>query len=245
MTLDDGSRVELASLFQGCGLSPDFFALRVRGLLRSIRTELVCLPSAQDVAPALSAYLDDFIGIVPREAVFDSLDKLRELGPKAGLHFDNILKNYFYLPVRFKDKFFKFLAETGADRVIKVVTNEDAGAITVEAEALEAEERERATATDGAMAGADLEQRSETVGQVASFSEPGCLVSFVGVERVLGAPFRVIDDVTRSGDADFERLRAQVSEQSQKAIPIRAAKCFPGYRDPQGEASPAGAYVFG
>ena len=100
MILDDGSRIEVTFLFQGCGLSPDFFALGVRGLLRSVR-RLVSLPSAQDVAPTLSAYLDDFIGIVPLEAMFDSLDKLRELGPQIGLHFDDILKGYFYMPVRF------------------------------------------------------------------------------------------------------------------------------------------------
>ena len=53
------------------------------------------------------------------------------------------------------------------------------------AEALAAEERERAAAADGAMAGADMGQRLETVGRGVSFSQPGCLVSFVGVERVL------------------------------------------------------------
>ena len=87
------------------------------------------------------------------------LSKLRELRPKTGLHFDNIRKNYFYVPLRFKDNCFRLLAERDADRVIKVVTSEDAGAITVEADALKAEERERAAAADGAMAGVDLGQR--------------------------------------------------------------------------------------
>ena len=109
MILDDGSRIEVTSLFQGCGLSLDFFALGVRGLLRSLRRELVSLPSAQDVAPTLSAYLDDINGIVPPEAMFDSLDKLRELGPEIGLHFDDFLKNYFYVTLRFKDFFKSFL----------------------------------------------------------------------------------------------------------------------------------------
>ena len=43
MILDDGSRIEVTALFQGFGLSPDFFALGVRGLLRSVRTELGAL----------------------------------------------------------------------------------------------------------------------------------------------------------------------------------------------------------
>jgi len=106
MILDDGSRIEVTSLFQGCGLSPDFFALGVRGLLRSLRRELVSLPSAQGVAPTLSAYLDDINGIVPLEAMFDSLDKLRDLGPEIGPHFDDFLKNYFHAPLRFKEKVF-------------------------------------------------------------------------------------------------------------------------------------------
>ena len=50
----------------------------------------------------------------------------------------------------------------------------------------------------------------EALGQGVSFSKPGCLVSFVGVVRVLGAPFRVIDDDTFSGKADFEWLKARV-----------------------------------
>ena len=32
------------ALFQGCGLSPDFFALGVRGLLRFTRTEIAPMP---------------------------------------------------------------------------------------------------------------------------------------------------------------------------------------------------------
>ena len=41
---------------------------------------------------------------------------------------------------------FEFLAERGADRVIKVFSDEAAGAIKAEAEALAAEERERVAA---------------------------------------------------------------------------------------------------
>ena len=113
MILDDGSRIPVTALFQGCGLSPDFFALGVRGLLRSIRTEIASLPSAQGVVPTTSAYLDDIYIITPLEAMFDSLDILRELGPKIGLHFDNIRKNYFYVPVRFKDQFLKVFYREG------------------------------------------------------------------------------------------------------------------------------------
>ena len=90
MILDDGSRIPVTALFQGCGLSPDFFALGVRGLLRSTRTEIASLPSAHGVVPTISAYLDDIYIITSLEAMFDSLDILRELGPKIGLHFDNI-----------------------------------------------------------------------------------------------------------------------------------------------------------
>ena len=83
--------------------------------------------------------------------MFDSFDRLLELGPKIGLHFDNTRKNYFYVPVRFQEKIFKLLAEREVDRVIIVVTDGAAGAITVEAEPLEAEERKRAAAADEAM----------------------------------------------------------------------------------------------
>jgi len=72
------------------------------------------------------------------------------------------------------------------------------------------------------MAGADLGQRLETVGRGVSFSQPGCLVSFVGVERVLGAPFRVIDDFTRSGEADLDWLSARVGELSQEVMCLYA-----------------------
>ena len=92
----------------------------------------------------------------------------------------------------------------------------------MEAGALDAEERGRAAAADEAMAGADLGQRLETLGRDVSFSPPGCLVSFVGVERVLGAPFRVIDDFTRSGEADLEWLRARVDELSQEVMCLYA-----------------------
>ena len=44
------------------------------------------------------------------------------------------------------------------------------------------------------------------------------LVSFVGFKRVLGAPFRVTDEVFRSGEADSEWLSAGVGELSQKAM---------------------------
>ena len=49
----------------------------------------------------------------------------------------------------------------------------------------------------------DLEELLETVDQGVSCSKPGCLVSFVGVERALGASFRVIDDLTLSGVTDL------------------------------------------
>ena len=75
-------------------------------MLRPLRRGLASLPSAQGVARTLSAYLDDINGIVPLEATSDSFDKLRELEPGIGLHFDDLLKNYFYVPLRFKDKFF-------------------------------------------------------------------------------------------------------------------------------------------
>ena len=76
----------------------------------------------------LSAYLND-ISIAPLGAMFDSLDKLREIGPVIGLYFDDFLKNYFYVPVRFKETFLELFAERGGNRVIKVVSDEAAGAI--------------------------------------------------------------------------------------------------------------------
>ena len=141
------------------------------------------------MAPTLSAYLDDINGSVPLEAMFASLDKHRELGPEICLHFNGFLKNYFYVPLRLKTSFFEFLAEREADRVIKVVSDEAAGAVKAGAEALVAEERERVAAAGGEVAWAELGQHLGTGGRDVSFSKPGCLVSFVGVERVLGAPF--------------------------------------------------------
>ena len=106
---DDGSRIEVTFLFQEFGLSPEFVALGVRGLLRPLRSVLVSLPSAQGKAPALSAYLDDICRIATLEAIFDSFIKLRELGPENGLHFDGFLKKDFYVPLRFKNMFLSFL----------------------------------------------------------------------------------------------------------------------------------------
>ena len=68
------------------------------------------------------------------------------------------------------------------------------------------------------MSGADLEQRLKTVDQGVSFSKPRCLVSFVGVERVMSAPFRVIDDFTCSGYTDLVWLKARVDEQTQEVM---------------------------
>ena len=48
------------------------------------------------------------------------------------------------------------------------------------------------------------------------FSKPPCLVSFVGVERLLGPPFRVIDK--RSKSTDVKWLQARVKEQADKVI---------------------------
>ena len=73
MVLGNGTRIEF--FFQGFGLSPDFVALGVRGLLRSLRSGLAFLPSAQCVAQALLAYLDDITGIVPPVAVLGSPEK--------------------------------------------------------------------------------------------------------------------------------------------------------------------------
>ena len=84
------------------------------------------------------------------------------------------------------------------------------------AEALVAEERVRVAAADGLITGVDRGQRMEVFGQGVSFSKPGCLVSFVGVERVLGAPFRVIGDGALSGKADLEWLKARIGERSQE-----------------------------
>ena len=53
-------------------------------------------------------------------------------------------------------KVFEFLAEREADRVIKVVSDETAGAIKAKAEELAAEERERVAAADEKMACVEL-----------------------------------------------------------------------------------------
>ena len=52
MIPEDGSRIDVTSLFQGRGLSPDFFAFEVCGLLRSLRRKSPSLPSAQGAATA-------------------------------------------------------------------------------------------------------------------------------------------------------------------------------------------------
>ena len=99
---------------------------------------------------------------------------------------------------------------------------EPTGAIKVATGALAAEERVRTAAADGLITGFDRGKRMEAPGQGVSFSEPGCLVTFVGVERVLGAPFRVIDGDAISGKADLEWLRARVGELSQEIMRLYA-----------------------
>ena len=97
MILDDGSSVKVTSLFQGCGLSPEFFALGLRGFLRQLREDLAAVPSAAGVRSTISANLDDVTGIVPVPAMFDAIDSMRKRGPEISLDFNNIIKNYFYL----------------------------------------------------------------------------------------------------------------------------------------------------
>ena len=49
---------------------------------------------------------------------------------------------------------------------------------------------------------------------------PGCLVSFVGVQRLLGSPFRIIDSAT--AEADTRWLQERVEELTQPALRIFA-----------------------
>ena len=74
----------------------------MRPVCKSLRRKLASLSSAQFVAPTLLAYLDNISGVGPLEAMIGSLDKLRELESGIGLHFDDFLKNYFYMPLRVK-----------------------------------------------------------------------------------------------------------------------------------------------
>ena len=53
--LDNGASVQVTSLFQGCGLSPELFAQGIRGLLRELRVEAATGSSP----PKISPYLDD------------------------------------------------------------------------------------------------------------------------------------------------------------------------------------------
>ena len=195
MILDDGSNVEVTSLFQGCGLSPEFFALGLRGFLRQLREDLAAVPSAAGVRSTISAYLDDITGIVPVAAMFDAIDSLRKRGPEIGLDFNNIIKNYFYVPLRFKKEFEEVAAKV-VDRRIMVVEDEAKGAL--------------------GRAAAELKNVEVADRAAGRFSKPPCLVSFVGVERLLGAPFRVIDK--RSKSTDVKWLQARVKEQADKVI---------------------------
>jgi len=49
---------------------------------------------------------------------------------------------------------------------------------------------------------------------------PGCLVSFVGVQRLLGSPFRIIGSAT--AEADTRWLQERVEELTQPALRIFA-----------------------
>jgi hypothetical protein len=160
-----------------------------------LREDLSAVPSAAGVRSTISAYLDDITGIVPVAAMFDAIDSLRKRGPEIGLDFNNIIKNYFYVPLRFKKEFEEVAAKV-VDRRIMVVEDEAKGAL--------------------GRAAAELKNVEVADRAAGRFSKPPCLVSFVGVERLLGAPFRVIDK--RSKSTDVKWLQARVKEQADKVI---------------------------
>jgi len=86
--LDNGASVQVTSLFQGCGLSPEFFVQGIRGLLRELRE---AAPS-RSIPPTISAYLDDITSVVQLEDMFATLENLRTLRPKYGLYLSTALR---------------------------------------------------------------------------------------------------------------------------------------------------------
>ena len=83
----------------------------------------------------------------------------------------------------------EFPAEREADRVIKSISDEAAGAIKAEAEAPAAEDWGRVVVADGATAWVKHGLHVGTGCQGDSVSKPGCLVSFVGAGQVMAALF--------------------------------------------------------
>jgi hypothetical protein len=190
----------VSSLFQGCGLSPKFFSAGIIGLLRRLRSESALLPSCSvsgvSVIPTTSAYLDDITTVIPLESMFDVLDKLREIAPDYGLSFDNMLKNSFYVPQRFRDCLNNLISKT-SDRRVHIIDDESAGAF----------KRSQLKLQDADRTG-------------VHFAKPSVLVSIVGVERLLGSPFRVVDSNTSSTDMAW--IKARVTELAQPALQIFA-----------------------
>ena len=64
--------------------------------------------------------------------MFDAIDSLRKRGPEIGLDFNNIVKNYFNAPSRFKRQYEIVVAQV-ADRCIMVVEDEATEAIEIAA----------------------------------------------------------------------------------------------------------------
>ena len=196
--LDNGASVQVTSLFQGCGLSPEFFAQGIRGLLRDLRVEAATGSSP----PTISAYLDDITCVVQLEDMFTTLENLRTLSPNYGLSFDSIEKNFYYVPAKFKKDFDTFIQSCPEDELPNIVPIVDE--------------------TEGAFkrAHAELLTLERTSDPLDIARPPGCLVSFVGVQRLLGSPFRIIGSAT--AEADTRWLQERVEELTQPALRIFA-----------------------
>ena len=219
VVLDNGSRIDVTSIFQGCGLSPDFFALGIKDLLTTFRSEV---KQISGVEPTVSAYLDDINALVPLKYMFESIDILRRNAPEPyGINFDDIVKNLFYVPKRFQPQLLELL-DTVQDRRVHICEDESLGALTRAATDLKSTvEADEMDSYDFTFDGDVSVETGFTikVNSTVQFKPP-CLVSLVGVERVLGAPFRVIDLDTEA--ADLQWLKAQVNELSQKALTVFA-----------------------
>ena len=219
IVLDNGSRIDVTSIFQGCGLSPEFFALGIKDLITTFRSEV---KQISGVEPTVSAYLDDINALVPLEYMFESIDILRSNSPEPyGIHFDDIVKNLFYVPKRFQPQLLQLIT-TVHDRRVQICDDESLGALTRAAIDLKsAAEQDEIDACDFSFVEDDSVECGFTIKVKSSIqNKPPCLVSLVGVERVLGAPFRVID--TYSEAADVQWLKVQVNELSRKAVAIFA-----------------------
>ena len=148
-----------------------------------------------------TAYQDDIFSIMPVEIVPLYLASLREHGKSRGLSFDNVAKNLVYVPQQ-------FLPENDPKTHLEQLWNREGSS----------QEHRVHIITDESVGGvsrhAKLLQRSNELG-VGSI-----VVSTVGFERIMGAPFRLVepDSMPDEQEASVEWLQGHVRAAAQETF---------------------------